>query len=92
MGRERNRRMARTFREYFERHFWITTSGNFSTPALLCSVMELGADRIMFAVDYPMVPNEPAAAWVPTIPLCRENLAKIMHGNAQRLLKLPHEH
>lgn len=88
MSRPRNRSMARSFREYFERHFWITTSGHFSTPALLCSVMELGADRIMFAVDYPMVPNEPAAAWVPAIPLARADVGKIMNGNARSLLKL----
>jgi 2,3-dihydroxybenzoate decarboxylase len=80
--------MQRRFREYFERHFWITTSGHFSTPALLCSVMEIGADRILFAVDYPMVDHAPAAAWVPTIPLSGTDLGKIMNGNAKRLLKL----
>jgi predicted TIM-barrel fold metal-dependent hydrolase len=88
MSRPGNRRMARRFRDYFSEHFWITTSGNFSNPALLCSVMEMGADRILFAVDYPMVDHEPAEQWVPTIPLCREDVAKIMHGNARRLLKL----
>jgi hypothetical protein len=32
--------------------FYITTSGNFSNPALLCCVMEMGIDRILFAVDF----------------------------------------
>ena len=41
------------FRETFSRHFHVTTSGNFSTPALICTMLELGIDRIMFAVDYP---------------------------------------
>jgi hypothetical protein len=39
-----------SFRDAFCGHFYITTSGNFSNPALLCCVMELGIDRILFAV------------------------------------------
>jgi predicted TIM-barrel fold metal-dependent hydrolase len=88
MSRPGNKPMQRLFKEYFCEHFWITTSGNFSNPALLCSVMEMGVDRILFAVDYPMVDHEPAEEWIPTIPLCREDVAKIMHGNARKLLKL----
>src|ERR1043166_9886059 len=37
LARQGNRPSA--FRDTFRQHFWITTSGNFSTPALLCSVM-----------------------------------------------------
>jgi predicted TIM-barrel fold metal-dependent hydrolase len=88
MARPRNRPMSVSFRDYFCRHFWITTSGNFSNPALMCSIMEMGVDRVLFAVDYPMVENGPAAAWVPTIPLDHEGVRKIMNGNAQQLLKL----
>ena len=84
--------LARTktsgFRDTFRRHFWITTSGNFSTPALLCCVMEMGADRILFSVDYPFVPNPPGVKWMETVPLGPEDRAKILHGNARRLLKL----
>jgi len=76
------------FRDTFRSHFWITTSGNFSTPALLCCVMEMGADRILFSVDYPFVPNPPGVKWMQHIPLGPEDRAKILHGNAQRLLKL----
>ena len=88
LSRPGNKDAGFSFRDHFSEHFWITTSGNFSNPALLCSVMEMGVDRILFAVDWPMVDHEPAEAWVPTIPLCKEDVAKIMHGNAQRLLKL----
>ena len=44
-----------SFRDVFCNNFWITTSGNFSNPALLCCVMEMGIDRILFSVDYPFV-------------------------------------
>jgi len=76
------------FRDTFRNHFWITTSGNFSTPALLCCVMEMGVDRILFSVDYPFVPNPPGVKWMETIPLGPEDRAKILHGNAEKLLKL----
>ncbi len=48
-----------SFRDIFCDHFYITTSGNFSNPALLCCVMEMGIDRILFAVDWPFVANAP---------------------------------
>jgi len=76
------------FRDCFREHFWITTSGNFSTPALLCCVMEMGADRIMFSVDCPFVPNPPGVKWMETIPLGPEDRVKILNGNARKLLKL----
>ena len=79
---------AASFREIFCKHFWITTSGNFSDPALLCSVQELGADRIMFAVDWPFVSNKPAVDWALRVPLCQEDREKILSGNAKRLLKM----
>lgn len=86
MSRKGNRSLD--FRAAFSEHFWITTSGNFSNPALLCSVMELGADRIMFSVDYPYVENTEGSAWLQQLPLCREDREKIMSGNARRLLRL----
>ena len=76
------------FREVFCEHFWITTSGFFSNPALLCCVQEMGVDRIIFSVDYPFMPNERAARWIPTIPLCEADKAKILSGNVEKLLKL----
>jgi predicted TIM-barrel fold metal-dependent hydrolase len=76
------------FRDTFREHFWITTSGFFSDPALLCCMMEMGVDRILFSVDYPFVENQPGTEWVQRIPLCEEDKAKILSGNVKRLLKL----
>ncbi|HKU46006.1 MAG TPA: amidohydrolase family protein [Burkholderiales bacterium] len=86
LGRQGNR--STPFRDTFREHFWITTSGAFSTAALLCCVMEMGADRILFSVDYPFVPNPPGVKWMETVPLSLEDRAKILNGNAKRLLKL----
>ena len=39
--------------DYFRANFHMTTSGNFSTSTLVQAMQEVGADRIMFSVDYP---------------------------------------
>ena len=86
LSRPGNRSVS--FREQFSQHFYITTSGNFSTPALLCSMMELGVDRILFSVDWPFVPNIPATKWMNELQLSAEDKIKILSGNAKRLLKM----
>lgn len=77
-----------SFRDIFASHFYVTTSGFFSNPALLCCVMEMGVDRILFAVDWPFVKNEPAVRWMDGVPLSDEDKAKILGGNAKRLLRM----
>ncbi len=77
------------FRDIFCRNFYVTTSGFFSNPALLCCVMEMGIDHILFAVDWPFVPdNKGAVDWMSGVPLCDEDKAKILSGNCKRLLKM----
>jgi 2,3-dihydroxybenzoate decarboxylase len=78
----------KSFRDIFCEHFWITTSGFFSDPALVCCMMEMGIDRILFSVDYPFMDNPPGAKWIGTLPLCAEDREKLLNGNARRLLKL----
>jgi 2,3-dihydroxybenzoate decarboxylase len=78
----------RSFRDYFTEHFYITTSGNFSSPALLCCVMEMGVERILFAVDWPFVSNKLGIEWMKSVPLSAEDKSKILNGNAKRLLRL----
>jgi len=77
-----------SFRDVFSKHFYLTTSGNFSNPALMCCVQEMGVDRILFAIDWPFVANPLDTEWIETIPLCEEDKIKILCGNAQRLLRM----
>ena len=79
---------TRSFREIFGAHFHVTTSGNFSNPALLCTIQEMGVDRVMFSVDYPFVENGPGAEWAEQLSFSREDRVKILNGNARRLLRL----
>ncbi|MFM9967790.1 MAG: amidohydrolase family protein [Burkholderiales bacterium] len=76
------------FKEIFCNNFWITTSGHFSTPALTCSLMEMGVERVLFSVDYPFVENVPGTKWMEGVPLSDEDKEKIFNGNAKKLLKM----
>ena len=79
---------AHSFSEIFRQNFYITTSGNFSTSSLLCSVMELSVDRIMFSVDWPYDSNLHAVEWMNGVPLSPDDKHKIFGGNAKRLLRI----
>jgi predicted TIM-barrel fold metal-dependent hydrolase len=69
-------------------HVYITTSGFFTVPPFLTALMTFGADRIMFSVDYPYSSNLPGKAMLGSLPVSPDDLSKIAHGNADRVLKL----
>jgi gamma-resorcylate decarboxylase len=77
------------FGDTFRRHFWITTSGNFHTPALINALLELGAERILFSTDWPFENVSHAAEWFDTVALSEGDRLKIGRSNAVSLLKLP---
>jgi uncharacterized protein len=74
--------------EYFARNIWVTTSGLFSIPPVMCTVEVLGVDRVLFSVDYPFGSNAAGRALLDTLPLSPDDKAKIAGGNAERVLGL----
>ncbi|HWG12986.1 MAG TPA: amidohydrolase family protein [Streptosporangiaceae bacterium] len=80
--------LKRRVGDYFRDHFNVTTSGYFTDPPLLCALMVLGADRILFSVDYPFASNGRARAFLDAAPISEADREKIAHGNAERLLGL----
>lgn len=74
--------------DYFRTHFYLTTSGHFSSPALLNAIAEIGSDRIMFSVDYPFEDVVDAAGWFDAAPISEEDRIRIGRTNALRLFRL----
>ena len=66
----------------------ITTSGVFSPAALTGAVLEIGADAIMFSIDYPYESSLDAVAGFERTTLSGTDRHKIAHGNAERILRL----
>ena len=62
--------------DYFRENFYVTTSGNFHTPALYNTMLEIGADRIMFSTDWPFENIDHAAVWFDSLPDQRERPAE----------------
>jgi len=86
---DRNKYPAkRRIADYFQANFHITTSGNFHTPALLNTMMVVGADRILFSTDWPFENIDHAAIWFDAATISEEDRIKIGRTNAQKLFKL----
>ena len=77
-----------TMDEYFKRNFVITTSGVEDPLALDYSVRKLGADNVLWAIDYPYQPTAPAVAFMDAAPLPDADKAKVYHGNAERIFHI----
>jgi predicted TIM-barrel fold metal-dependent hydrolase len=78
----------KNFREVFTSHFYVTTSGFFSDPALRCCIEEMGIDRVMFSVDWPFVSNKAGVDWLQNNYLNTDDKEKIFSGNARNLLRI----
>jgi predicted TIM-barrel fold metal-dependent hydrolase len=78
----------KNFREMFSSHFYVTTSGFFSDPALQCCITEIGIDRIMFSIDWPYASNTAGVQWMHKTWLNDADRSKIFSGNAKRLLRI----
>jgi predicted TIM-barrel fold metal-dependent hydrolase len=73
---------------YFRKHFYLTTSGNFSTNALVNAVTEMGAARVMFSVDWPFEAVEEATTWFDRAEIPEDQRTRIGRTNAFELFKL----
>ena len=81
--------LKRSVRQTILDQVWITTSGFFTMVPFMAALMSFGVDHILFSVDYPFASNARARAFLDALPVSPADRAKIAHGNADRLLRLP---
>jgi predicted TIM-barrel fold metal-dependent hydrolase len=82
------RGLKKTPAQYLTENLAATCSGNFSDAAFLCTVMALGTDNVLFSVDWPYESNTAAVEFLKRQPLKPDDLEKVAHGNAERILRL----
>ncbi len=85
LGGDSANRLQRLPSEYLINNFYVTTSGNFCPPAFACTLEVMGADRVMFSVDYPMDDNQDGADFLSSFPMDETTRRKVSSENAIRL-------
>ena len=74
--------------EYFLQNFVITTAGVTSAPALRLAIEVLGAERVLFAADYPYEDDADAVAFIRNTSVSSRERELIAHEDADRLFGL----
>jgi 2,3-dihydroxybenzoate decarboxylase len=80
--------LRKTLSSYIKENVLVTTSGLYQPEALQCVINAMGADRILFADDYPHVSTQLALEIFERTPMSNGDREKICHLNAERWLRL----
>jgi 2,3-dihydroxybenzoate decarboxylase len=80
-----SRGLQRLPSDYLRNNFHVTTSGNFCPPSFACTLEVLGADRVMFSVDYPMDDNATGAEFMASYSMDDPTRRMVSSENAIRL-------
>jgi len=73
---------------YVLTHVWVSTRPLFSLPPLLCTSRVFGANRELFAVDFPYSVEDAGRAVLDALPLSGAHRAKVVAGNVGTLFCL----
>lgn len=80
--------LTRTITETFAANVYVTPSGILSYPQLQFMIQVLGAERILYSVDFPLIGNEGARSFLENAPISSADREKIAHKNAEQLLAI----
>ncbi|MBV6886426.1 amidohydrolase family protein [Xanthomonas campestris pv. spermacoces] len=78
------RPIVQTYRE----HVYVSPSGMLTLPHFQFIHTLMGAERILYSIDYPYQSLDGARAFIECLPVDETDKALIAHGNAERLLSL----
>lgn len=80
--------LSRTITDTYKSHVHVTPSGMLNLPHFKFIHEVLGADRILYAVDYPYLTNTGAREFLEQLPISQEDKEKITYRSAEALLRL----
>jgi len=84
----KRRGLKKTPLEYIRDNLWVTTSGNWYEPAFVCTMMAMGVDKILFAIDWPYESNKAGMDFFNKLSISDPDREKIAHLNAERILRM----
>lgn len=77
---------SRSITETFKNNVYVTPSGIFDYPQLKFCLETLGADRIIYSVDFPFIENDKAKEFILNAPISDTDKELIAYQNAYNLL------
>lgn len=80
--------LKRRITDYFTSNFHISPSGIFDYRPLQLCIQMIGVERILYAVDYPIMGLSEARPFLENAPIPDSDKQKIGHENAERLFRL----
>jgi uncharacterized protein len=80
--------LSRTVSQTYRDHVYVTPSGMLNLPHFEFVHKVIGADRIIYAIDYPYLTMTGARAFLEELNISQEDKEKIAYRNAEELLRL----
>ena len=80
--------LSQSITETYKQHIYVTPSGMMNLPHFQFIQAVLGADRILYSVDYPYLTLSGARRFLETLPIGQEDKEKIAHRNAEALFRM----
>jgi len=80
--------MKKTVGEYYQTNLISTTTGEFTDGLLAFHMQEIGAERIMFSVDYPFQNLEDGVEWFNNVKVTKQERDLMGRELTIKLLKL----
>ena len=78
----------RSMAEYFQDNFVVTNSGVEDPLAVRYTIDKLGIDNVLWAIDYPYQPMEPAVRFIEDFACTDAERHALCHGNAERVFHI----
>lgn len=81
--------LSRTLTRTFQEHVYVTPSGMLTLPHFRFIYELMGAERILFSVDYPYQTLDGVKTFIESLPVSKAEKEAIAFRNAEHLLNIP---
>ncbi|MBU7555775.1 amidohydrolase family protein [Pediococcus ethanolidurans] len=80
--------LKKHFSDYYRQNVYVTPSGILSNPQLNFVLAEMGADHLIYSIDYPYKQPKNSRTFLNNTSLIATQLEAFSHGNAERVFHL----